>query len=155
MAANHCALGIRNAHVQVNAVNADRACKAENFMPTLDRGVSILARKSQYDGAEATDATKNNPGGDVFLLRDRFQRLAKIDVRGQAESEGLEGTAGIHVHFIALELNLAYVYHAYCAASIGIKPITIDPIGTVGCNEFSRFDATDNVTIGIRSHSDI
>jgi hypothetical protein len=116
MTADDLALGIGDAHVEVNAAGADRPGDRQNFMFAVDspeerlrqRGVGILARKSQGHGFEAADAAEDDSGGDVFCVRDRFEGLAQVYVGGQAESQGFEGAAGSHILYFCFkfaELN--------------------------------------------------
>jgi hypothetical protein len=97
MTTDDLALGIGDAHVEMNAIEADRACKGEDFVFAINRGVGILARKSQGYGVEATDAAEDDSGGDVFCVRDRLESLAQVYIGGQTESQGFEGAAGCHV----------------------------------------------------------
>jgi hypothetical protein len=96
MTADDLALGIGDAHVEVNAARADRPGDRQDFVFAVDRGVGVLARKAQGYGVEATDAAEDDSGGDVFLEGDQFEGLAQVYVGGEAEGEDFEGAAGIH-----------------------------------------------------------
>jgi hypothetical protein len=82
MATDDLALGIGDAHVEMNAIDADRPGDRQDFMFAVDFGVGILARKSQGHGVEAADAAEDDSGGDVFCVRDRLEGLAQVYVGG-------------------------------------------------------------------------
>jgi hypothetical protein len=108
MTTDDLALGIGDAHVEMNAIETDRASEGEDFVFAVDRGVGILARKAQYHGVEATDAAEDDSGGDVFCVRDRLEGLAQVYVGGEAERQSFEGAAGSHILYFCFkfaELN--------------------------------------------------
>ncbi|EEF25786.1 conserved hypothetical protein [Ricinus communis] len=84
MTAGHVAIGIRDRHVQMHALGADRAGQGQQFAVAVDHGRAVAAGQPEHGRRQAAHGRQHEGGAQVPPLRPRFETAAQVVSRVQS-----------------------------------------------------------------------